>query len=388
LVYCKRLANAYFGFMIKRILQDKIISKLSLKKAIFIFGPRQTGKTTLLKQMFDKNNPDIFWINADKLPDRMLLEQEDITNFLSFLGDKKFLIIDEAQRIKNIGLKLKIIYDETGIQIVATGSSSFDLANKINEPMTGRKLMYRLYPFSFEELAMEFGVFEEYKNLQTRLIYGSYPDIVLNEGHQRELLQNLVSSYLYKDILEWDLIKNSDRLVKLLKALAFQVGNQISYNEIGQLIGASSRTVENYIDLLEKTFVIYRLHSFSRNHRNELKKSKKIYFYDNGVRNALINNFNLPESRNDMGSLWENYIITERIKYTEYHQIYTNRYFWRTKNKQEIDYIEERDGKLYAYEFKWSKHKKPKLPPAFLKSYPGAETKIITPENYIDFIYG
>ena len=374
--------------MIKRILQKTILSNLSLKKAILIFGPRQTGKTTLLKQMFDGKRSDILWINADKIADRLLLEQESFQNFISFLADKKYLIIDEAQRIENIGLKLKIIFDETDINIIATGSSSFDLAGKINEPLTGRKLQYKLYPFSFEELAKEFGVFEEYKNLTARLIYGSYPDVVIQQGHRQELLQNLASSYLYKDVLEWDLIKNSDRLLKLLKALAFQVGSQISYNEIGQLIGASSKTVENYIDILEKCFVIFKLQGFSRNHRNELKKTKKIYFYDNGIRNVLINNFNFPDTRNDMGILWENYIISERIKYTDYHQIYTNRYFWRTKNKQEIDYIEERDGKLYAYEFKWSKHKKVKIPQSFLQAYPDAETKIITPDNYIEFITG
>ncbi len=372
--------------MIERILQKTITQKLSLKKAIFILGPRQTGKTTLLKQLFDKDNPDIFWINADKISDRLLFEDANFHNFISFLTGKKYLIIDEAQRIKNIGLKLKIIFDEKDIQIIATGSSSFDLSNKINEPMTGRKLQYKLYPFSFEELARAFGTFEEYKNLKTRLIYGSYPDIVLHPEHQEELLQNLASSYLYKDILEWDLIKNSDKLLKLLKALAFQVGSQISYNEIAQLIGTTSKTVENYIDLLEKNFVIFRLHSYSNNQRNELKKSKKIYFYDNGIRNVLIHNFNLPEWRNDMGALWENYIISERIKFTEYHQIYTNRYFWRTKNKQEIDYIEERNGKLYAYEFKWNTRKKVKIPNSFLEYYPEAETRIINPENYMDFI--
>ena len=374
--------------MVERILQKNILSNLSLKKVILIFGPRQTGKTTLLKQLFGGKRSDILWINADKISDRMLLEQESFQNFISFLADKKYLIIDEAQRIENIGLKLKIIFDETDIHIIATGSSSFDLAGKVNEPLTGRKLQYKLYPFSFEELAKEFGIFEEYKNLTARLIFGSYPDVVIQDGHRQELLQNLASSYLYKDILEWDLIKSSEKLLKLLKALAFQVGSQISYHEIGQLIGTSSKTVENYIDILEKCFVVFKLQGFSRNQRNELKKSKKIYFYDNGIRNVLINNFNFPETRNDMGILWENYIISERIKYTDYHQIYTNRYFWRTKNKQEIDYIEERGGKLYAYEFKWSKHKKAKIPEAFLQAYPEAETKIITPDNYIEFITG
>ncbi len=372
--------------MVKRILQDIIASKFSLKKAIIILGPRQVGKTTLLKQLIDKNSPDVFWLNADKIEDRSLFSDHGFNNLLSFIANKKYLIIDEAQRIENIGLKLKIIYDETDIQIIATGSSSFDLSNRVNEPLTGRKLQYNLYPFSFEELAAAFGTFEEFKKLNTRLIYGAYPDVVLQPGHQRELLENLASSYLYKDILEWDLVKNSNKLLKLLQALAFQTGNQVSYNELGKLIKTSSITVENYIDLLEKSFVIFTLPSFSRNHRNELKKSKKIYFYDNGIRNALINNFNTIDLRNDTGALWENYIISERIKYTDYHQIYANRYFWRTRTKQEIDYIEEREGKLFAYEFKWNTHKKAKIPKSFIEAYPDAEIKIITPDNYIDFI--
>jgi len=372
--------------MIKRILQEVITSKFSLKKAIIILGPRQTGKTTLLKQLIDKNSPDVFWLNADKIDDRSLFNDDAFNNFLSFVSDKNFLVIDEAQRIENIGLKLKIIFDETDLQIIATGSSSFDLSSRINEPLTGRKLQYNLYPFSFEELAQKFDTFEEFKNLNTRLIYGAYPDVVLQPGHQKELLENLASSYLYKDVLEWDLVKNANKLLKLLQALAFQIGNQVSYNELGKIIKTSSTTVENYIDLLEKSFVVFTLPSFSRNQRNELKKSKKIYFYDNGIRNALINNFNTINLRNDIGALWENYIISERLKYTKYHQIYANRYFWRTRTKQEIDYIEERDGKLFAYEFKWNKHKKAKIPRAFMEAYPDVETKIITPDNYIDFI--
>ena len=372
--------------MIKRILQDTIQKKFSLKKAIIILGPRQTGKTTLLKQLIDKNRSDVFWLNADKLNERMLFADENFNDLLSYLSGKKFLVVDEAQRIDDVGLKLKIIYDETDVQIVATGSSSFDLSNRLNESMTGRKLQYHLYPFSFEELALEYGVFEEVNNLNNRLLYGSYPDVVLQPEHRRELLENLTSSYLYKDILEWDLVKNSQKLLKLLQALAFQIGSQVSYHELGQIIGVSSATVENYIDLLEKTFVVFTLHSFSRNLRNELKKSKKIYFYDNGIRNALINNFNLPELRNDMGALWENYIISERIKFTDYHQLYANRYFWRTRLKQEVNYIEERNGKLYAYEFKWNPRKKAKIPGAFTEAYPEAEVQVITPDNYTDFI--
>jgi len=370
--------------MIKRILENTIKNKLNNNKVIVIYGARQTGKTTLLKSMFKRDNNTV-WINADRIDDKSLFEKESLVNFKSFLSGKKMLIIDEAQRIENIGLKLKIIYDEMDIKIIATGSSSFDLANKINEPLTGRKFEYQLFPLSFEELANHTSVFDEYKKLPIRLVFGSYPDVV-TDSDPREILKNLTTSYLYKDILEWDKIKKSDKILKLLQALAFQIGNQVSYNELAQIVGINSVTIENYIDLLEKTFIIFRLNSFSRNLRNELKKSKKIYFFDNGIRNALINNFNLLELRNDTGALWENYLMSERYKFTGYHQIYTNRYFWRTKNQQEIDYIEERDGKLYAFEFKWNANRKYKFPKKFLESYPNNKTNIITPENYFKFI--
>jgi len=371
--------------MLKRILNKTIKTKLKSNKALIIFGARQVGKTTLLKSIFNKNKTTL-WLNGDRIEDRALLGKASFTNLNSFLAGKKILIIDEAQRIENIGLKLKIIYDEIDIQIIATGSSSFNLANKINEALTGRKLEYELYPLSFEELTNHSSLFDEYKNLANRLVFGSYPDVIMQEGNKKEILENLANSYLYKDILEWDKIKKSNKILKLLQALAFQIGNQVSYNELAQIIGINSVTIDNYIDLLEKSFVIFRLHSFSRNMRNELKKSKKIYFYDNGIRNALISNFNPIELRNDVGALWENYIMSERIKYTNYHQIYSNKYFWRTKSQQEIDYIEEREGKLFAYEFKWKTHKKVKIPKSFLKAYPDSETHIITPDNYYHFI--
>ena len=370
--------------MIKRILATVIKDKVNTNKVIIILGPRQVGKTSLLKDVF--KNSDAVWINGDSIDERSLLEQESETRYKAYFSNTKLLIIDEAQRIKNIGLNLKIIHDQLKIKLVATGSSSFDLANKINEPLTGRKLEYNLFPLSFQEMANHHGLFEEVKNLPNRLIYGCYPEVVTKQGSQKEVLLHLASSYLYKDILEWSKIKKSDKLLKLLQAIAFQIGNQVSYNELANTVGINKETVENYIDLLEKSFVIFRLHSFSRNLRNELKKSKKIYFYDNGVRNALINNFNPIELRNDIGALWENYIISERIKFTNYQQIYSNKYFWRTKSQQEIDYIEERNGNLFAYEFKWNTRKKVKIPKSFLTAYPNAVTKIITPENYYEFI--
>jgi len=370
--------------MIIRILDKIIAEKLNANKIIILLGPRQVGKTTMLKKVVDIKNAT--WINGDNIEDRQFLEYESATRFKSLLGDTKILVIDEAQRIKNIGLNLKIIYDSLSIKIIATGSSSFDLANKVNEPLTGRKLEYRLYPLSFEELANHYGTFEEVKQLPNRLIYGSYPEVVTNYGTQKEILQNLASSYLYKDLLEWSKIKKSDKLIKLLQAIAFQVGSQVSYNELANIVGINKETVENYIDLLEKSFVIYRLHSFNRNMRNELKKSKKLFFYDNGIRNALINNFNPIELRNDLGALWENYIISERQKFISYHDVNVNKYFWRTKSQQEIDYVEEIDGQIYAYEFKWNKNAKAKFPKSFAKAYPLAVTKIITPENYHEFI--
>ena len=303
------------------------------------------------------------------------------------MGNYKIVIIDEAQRINDIGVKLKLITDELKhIQLIATGSSSFELANQINEPLTGRKFEYQLYPISFTELVNNSNLLEELKMLNHRLIYGSYPDVINNAGNEKEILQQLVSSYLYKDILEWNRIKKSDKIIKLLQAIAFQVGNQVSYNELAQTVGLNNETIESYINLLEQTFVIFRLNSFSRNLRNELKKSHKIYFYDNGVRNALIANYNPVSLRNDVGALWENYLISERIKYCEYNKIYSNKYFWRTHSGQEIDYIEEREGKLFAYEFKWNKKKKVKVPAAFEKAYNNSSFEVINPDNYEIFI--
>ncbi len=371
--------------MIDRIILESIINKLPSGKVIILYGARQVGKTTLVERLIE-NSKDYLYFNADNIEDRLQLEQESATKFRTLFSNKKLIIIDEAQRVKNIGLNLKIIYDQLHIPIIATGSSAFELANNISESLTGRKHEYHLHPLSFEELSEHFGVFEEYKNLSNRLIYGSYPEIVTQPSQQKEILNSLASSYLYKDILEWNKIKKSDKLIKLLQALAFQIGNQVSYNELAQIVGINKETVENYIDLLEKSFVIFSLKSFNRNLRTELKKSKKIYFYDNGIRNALINNFNQIELRNDVGALWENYIISERYKYNSNHNQFVNCFFWRTKNQQEIDFIEERNGKLYAYEFKWSAYKKAKIPIAFQKAYPDAVVEIIRPDNYYDFL--
>ncbi len=372
--------------MVKRIIEKNIIERFFKGKVILIFGPRQVGKTTLLKSItVSKNN--VQWYNADEIEVQELFAQASLINFKNFIQSGSIIVIDEAQNIKDIGLKLKIIVDNIpNVQLLVSGSSSFELVNHTAEPLTGRKYEYMLYPFSFEEMAQYHGTFEEHKHLKRRMVYGYYPEVVLNETEAKDLLKLLTHSYLYKDILIWQKIKKSDKLIKLLQALAYQIGNQVSYNELGQLVGLDNETVENYIILLEQSYVIFRLPSFNKNLRNELKRSRKIYFYDNGIRNALIGNYNNIEQRNDVGALWENFIISERIKFTDYHQIYANRYFWRTHAQQEIDYIEERDGNLFAYEFKWNARKKTKIPKSFTNAYPETETKIITPENYLNFI--
>ena len=372
--------------MIARILEKNIKTKFFKGKAIILLGPRQVGKTTLLKKMAT-NLKDTLWLNADNFEVQTLFETPSSSRFKAIIKKHKVLIIDEAQNIKDIGLKLKIITDELKeVQLIATGSSAFDLSNELNEPLTGRKFEYQMYPISFEEMAAYHGFLEELSLLKHRVVYGYYPDVVVNQGEEKDILKLLADSYLFKDILIWNKIKKSDKIIKLLQALAFQIGNQVSYNELGKIVGLNSETVESYIQLLEKSFIIYRLGTFSRNLRTELKKTRKIYFTDNGIRNAVIGNYNPLELRNDKGALWENFIIGERKKYLAYHNIYVNSYFWRTTAQQEIDYIEERDGKIYAFEFKWSSHKKAKISKTFLKAYPNAITKIITPENFEEFI--
>ena len=372
--------------MIQRLLKKNIENIFFKGKAIILLGARQVGKTTLLKEI-SANKDSILWINADNIEDRELFNNPSSVRLKAIIGNKKIVIIDEAQRIEDVGIKLKLITDEIqNIQLIVTGSSAFELSNKINESLTGRKFEYQLFPLSFTELVNFTDLFSEIKMLNHRLIYGSYPDIINNPGNEKEILQQLTNSYLYKDILEWNKIKKSDKLIKLLQAIAFQVGNQVSYHELGQIVGLNSETIESYINLLEQSFVIFRLSSFSRNLRNELKKSRKIYFYDNGVRNALISNYNPIGLRNDIGALWENYLISERLKYTSYNKIYSNKYFWRTHAGQEIDYIEEREGKLFAYEFKWNDKKKVKIPNSFNNAYPNSNFEVLSPSNYESFI--
>ncbi len=371
--------------MIKRILSDIISQKLFKNKAIIVLGARQVGKTTLLNKLIGEGN-EVLWLSGDDLDVHQLFEEATSTRLQLMLSKYKVLVIDEAQRIPDIGLKLKLITDHVkDIQLIATGSSSFDLANKVNEPLTGRKWEYKMFPISFAEMVTHHGLITEKRLLPHRLVYGYYPDIVNNPRDVKDLLKQLSDSYLYKDILMWEQIQKPDKLMKLLQALAYQVGAQVSYHELGQLCGLDSKTVEKYINLLEQTYVIFRLGSFSRNLRNELKSSKKIYFYDNGIRNALIANFSEIESRNDLGALWENFLISERIKHLHYSGQWVNYWFWRTKEQKEIDFIEESDGQIRAFEFKWKEDKlvKPKL---FLSAYPEATFTVINQTNFEEFI--
>jgi len=372
--------------MIVRALEKIIRSKLNTQKAIVLLGARQVGKTTLLKKIFS-DNQDVLWLNGDEKDVQDLFQNSSSSRLKIFFGKKRTVIVDEAQRIRDIGLRMKLITDEIPeVQLVVTGSSAFELANQLNEPLTGRKWEYKMYPLSFGEMVAHHGLLEEKRLLPHRLVYGYYPEVVNNIGIEKEILKQLSDSYLYKDVLLLEQIKKPEGLLKLLQALAYQVGSQVSYNELAKTTGLDAKTTEKYITVLEQTYIIFRLGAFSRNLRSELKKSRKIYFYDNGIRNALIANFNMMESRQDIGALWENYLMSERKKMNEYHQKWSNSWYWRTKEQAEIDYVEEEDGILKSYEFKWNKHAKHKVPGLFLNTYSGASFQVIHPDNMEAFL--
>ncbi len=373
--------------MISRIIQDQITNRMGKGKAILLVGPRQVGKSTLLKSIQKEQNQDALLLNCDEPDIRHALENVTTDQIRALIGKNKLVMIDEAQKVENIGLTLKLIVDSLNdVQVIATGSSAFELRNKTNEPLTGRKFEFNLFPFSIAEMVNDHGKLLENRMLERRLIYGLYPEIVNELGNEQENLLELINSYLYKDILAFQNIRKPDLLDKLLTGLALQMGQEVSYNELGQLIGVDKATVEKYIELLEKCFVVFRLSSFSRNLRNELKKSRKIYFYDNGVRNAILNNFAPLALRQDVGALWENFMVCERIKQNSYNRDYRKNYFWRTQTQQEIDLLEEKDGILYAFEFKWNESKKSKLPQTFADAYPEHRFEVITTANYLDFL--
>ncbi len=372
--------------MILRSIQENIVARMGKGKAIVLLGPRQVGKTTLLHSIF-ANDSSVLWLNGDETDVQSIFSNISAERLKAIIGNKKTVIIDEAQRIVGIGLRLKLITDQIpNVQLVVTGSSALELANQLNEPLTGRKWEFNLYPLSFNEMVKHHGLIQELRMLPHRMIYGYYPDIVNHAGDEKEILKQLSNSYLYKDLWLIDQVKKPDALIKLLQALALQIGNQVSYNELSQLCGLDAKTVEKYIQLLEQTYIIFRLGSFSRNLRTELKRSRKIYFFDNGIRNALIANFNQVENRTDTGSLWENFLVAERIKYLAYSRKWVNHWFWRTSEQQEIDWLEESNGQLTAYEFKWNKNAKYKIPKPFMQAYPSAEYRVIHPENLEQFL--
>lgn len=375
---------------IERDLKAVLDSKIGKGKVLLLIGPRQVGKTTLLKNILTSISSEKkvqFW-NCDESDVRQFLSEANSAKLKSFVGNSDFIVIDEAQRVKDIGLTIKLLHDSfPNVQLAVTGSSSLDLSNSINEPLTGRKFEYNLFPFSTNELVNHTSMLEEMRLLKNRLVYGFYPDVVNNPGEEKEILTNIVNSYLYKDVFEFQDIRKSSVIEKLVQALALQVGSEVSFNELGNLLGIDTVTVQRYVDLLEKAYVIFHIRSFSRNVRNELKKSIKIYFYDNGVRNSVISNFSPVELRSDIGALWENYLISDRIKNNAYHNKHAKYYFWRTTQKQEIDFIEEVDQNLFAYEFKYNPKKvNSKCPVTFSNNYPNVPFDVITSENYMDFV--
>ncbi|MFT3903351.1 MAG: ATP-binding protein [Niabella sp.] len=373
--------------MIKRLLQTRLEQRLFKGKAILLFGARQTGKSTLAEAVLSRQDKEWFALSGDDADVRELLSNTTAAKLNSIIGKKRILLIDEAQRIENIGLTLKLITDQIkDVQVIATGSSSFELSSRVNEPLTGRKYEFMLYPLSFEEMVHHHGLLQEKRLIEQRMIYGYYPEIVTHPGEEEELLKLLAGSYLYKDLLMLEQVKKPALIEKLLKALALQIGSEVTFSELGQTVGSDSKTVEKYIDLLQKAFIVFQLPAFSGNVRNEIKKGKKIYFYDCGIRNAIVDNFKQLGNRTDTGALWENFIIAERIKYRHYQQASAKHYFWRTTQQQEIDLIEEGSDTLTAFEFKWNKKAKANIPKTFTENYPGATTCIITPDNMEDII--
>ena len=369
--------------MIERILQKKLELRIDFKKAILIFGPRQVGKTTLTKALAESLSIPFEYFNGDNMMTKNLWTVNNIEALKQSFGNKKLVILDEAQMIEQIGIILKQLVDaDLKIQFIITGSSSLTIADKTQEPLTGRKWEYYLYPISCSEMMDFEGIPQFLQKFQQYLIYGMYPEVLVNQQDTQEILFNLASSYLYKDVLALVGIKRPQLLEKILKALAWQVGSEVSMNELANLVSADVKTVDNYIYLLEQVFVVYRLGTLSRNERNEISTKKKIFFYDNGIRNALIGNFSPIDARNDIGALWENFLMTERKKLLAYHGFYGRTYFWRNKQQAEIDYIEEIDGKIYAFEFKWNPKAKVKFPQAFLDTYQPVETKVISQENF------
>lgn len=373
--------------MINREIESNIRDDFDSRKAIVLIGARQVGKTTLVEAVA-KDSGRVLALNCDNVDDRMSLENKTSTELQNLIAGYDLVVIDEAQRVANIGLTIKMMVDlrMEKPQVIVTGSSSLELAEGIYEPATGRCINYELFPLSVGELVGHTSAREEARLLNQRLVYGLYPEVVTHPADAKRRLMSLADSYLYKDLLMYKGVKKPEILQKLLRALALQVGSEVSYNELSNLLGIDKATVENYIGLLEKCYVVFRVDSYSRNLRNEIKKGKKVYFWDNGIRNAVIANFSSPEMRLDMGMLWENFIISERRKLHSYAADYAKLYFWRTHTQNEIDLVEECDGRLTAFEMKWNGKTKAKMPTAFATTYPETAFHVVTPDNYMDFM--
>jgi hypothetical protein len=369
--------------MIERRLEHTLVERIHGGKAIIVVGARQTGKTTLIRRVLEGR--EHLFLNGDDPSVRALLTDANSQQIKRLIGGHRIVFLDEAQRIPGIGVTLKIITDQfPKVQLVVSGSSSFDMVHELNEPLTGRKWEYTLFPVSWREFEDHVGYLEAEQRLETRLLYGSYPEIVCSPGEERELLQQLVGSYLYRDILAYAGIRKPEVLDRLVQALALQIGGEVNYNELSQIAGLNKGTVANYIDILEKGYIVFRLNSFSRNLRHEIKRTRKIYFYDNGVRNALVASFQPLELRPDKGALWENFLVSERLKYNRYRNTGARMYFWRTRQQQEIDYVEELDGSITAYELKW-KPRSVRISSSFLSTYT-AEGYVIHRGNFRDFV--
>lgn len=375
--------------LLHRTIETKLLASLVPNKVIVLLGPRRVGKTVLINKIIEQLEEPYLLLNGENIDARKLLEYRSTQNYINLLGSKKVLIIDEAQKIPEVGAILKLMVDEIpGLRILVTGSSAFDINKYTGEPLTGRKKTFNLFPLSEKELDQTEDVISKKANLRQRLIFGSYPELVhLKDIEDKtDYLKELVNSYLLKDILEFENIKNSDKIFDLLRLIAFQVGSEVSYNELGRQLSMSKNTVEKYLDLLSKVYILHPVGAFSRNLRKEIVKGKRWYFYDNGIRNILIGNMNSIELRNDIGALWENYIISERLKFQSYNKMLVYNYFWRTYDQQEIDWIEDRGGKLHAYEFKWSPKKKAKQPIAWKSTYTNSVFEVIHSDNYLGWL--
>ncbi|WNJ16807.1 ATP-binding protein [Pontibacter sp. G13] len=370
--------------MIQRTLTPIVRKRIGSGKAIMVIGPRQVGKTTLINAEVKDENVAFF--DGDDPTVRALLNSPNTEQIRNLIGGSKVVFIDEAQRIQGIGLTLKIITDQfKDVQLWISGSSSFSLAQELNEPLTGRKWEYALYPISWEEFENHVGYLKAEQSLEQRLVFGLYPDVINHPGDEIEILKNLVNSYLYRDILAYAEIRKPEVLERLVQALALQVGGEVNYNELSHTVGVDRATIQRYIEILEKGFVIFRLRSYSTNLRKEIRKNRKVYFYDNGIRNMVVGNFNDFDLRNDQGALWENFLVSERMKQNAYKLSLAKGYFWRTTQQQEVDYVEEVAQKIFGYEFKWNPSKKPSFPKMFVEKYK-SENQIVNRSNFRKFV--